>query len=98
MDAECTHDGSIKHITKFESWGWKTLERRVLDAERTDDLFNLQVIVLVFKINFRCDVILLFLCVGFKVRNFHKNIALTCLNITSMYHPYKFVLLNFFTF
>ncbi|KAF3320568.1 putative 28S rRNA (cytosine-C(5))-methyltransferase isoform X1 [Carex littledalei] len=42
VDAECTHDGSIKHITKFESWGWKTLERRVLDAERTDDLFNLQ--------------------------------------------------------
>ncbi|KAJ4805496.1 S-adenosyl-L-methionine-dependent methyltransferases superfamily protein [Rhynchospora pubera] len=42
VDAECTHDGSIKHIQKFESWGWKTLQRRVLDAERTDDLFNLQ--------------------------------------------------------
>jgi 16S rRNA C967 or C1407 C5-methylase (RsmB/RsmF family) len=36
VDAECTHDGSIKHIQKFEQWGWKTLERRVLDAERTD--------------------------------------------------------------
>lgn len=36
MDAECTHDGSIKHIQKFEQWGWTTLERRVLDAERTD--------------------------------------------------------------
>ncbi|CAF2145550.1 ribosomal RNA small subunit methyltransferase F isoform X1 [Brassica rapa] len=36
VDAECTHDGSIKHIQKFEQWGWTTLERRVLDAERTD--------------------------------------------------------------
>ncbi|GJW62710.1 hypothetical protein Tco_0112045 [Tanacetum coccineum] len=40
---ECTHDGSIKHIQKFENWGWTTLERRVLDAERTDDLTVLQV-------------------------------------------------------
>ncbi|XP_057251523.1 uncharacterized protein LOC104895183 isoform X2 [Beta vulgaris subsp. vulgaris] len=44
VDAECTHDGSIKHVQKFESWGWQTLQRRVLDAERTDDLTNLQVI------------------------------------------------------
>lgn len=44
MDAECTHDGSIKHIQKFEQWGWTTLSRRVLDAERTDDLTVLQVI------------------------------------------------------
>lgn len=44
MDAECTHDGSIKHIQKFEQWGWTTLERRVLDAERTDiNLTALQV-------------------------------------------------------
>ncbi|GJR36003.1 hypothetical protein Tco_1211687 [Tanacetum coccineum] len=43
VDAECTHDGSIKHIQKFENWGWTTLERRVLDAERTDDLTVLQV-------------------------------------------------------
>lgn len=42
VDAECTHDGSIKHIQKFENWGWTTLERRVLDAERTDDLTVLQ--------------------------------------------------------
>lgn len=42
VDAECTHDGSIKHIQKFENWGWKTLERRVLNAERTDDLTTLQ--------------------------------------------------------
>ncbi|GJZ05171.1 bacterial Fmu (Sun)/eukaryotic nucleolar NOL1/Nop2p [Tanacetum coccineum] len=42
VDAECTHDGSIKHIQKFENRGWTTLERRVLDAERTDDLTVLQ--------------------------------------------------------
>lgn len=43
VDAECTHDGSIKHIQKFEFWGWKTLDRRVLDAERTENLLQLQV-------------------------------------------------------
>lgn len=43
VDAECTHDGSIKHIQKFEYWGWKTLQRRVLNAERTDNLTVLQV-------------------------------------------------------
>ncbi|KAM7252369.1 hypothetical protein ACFE04_024252 [Oxalis oulophora] len=36
VDAECTHDGSVKHIQKFEHWGWTTLQRRVLDAERSD--------------------------------------------------------------
>ncbi|KAK7376113.1 hypothetical protein VNO78_34966 [Psophocarpus tetragonolobus] len=42
VDAECTHDGSVKHIQKFEHWGWRTLQHRVLDAERTDDLHTLQ--------------------------------------------------------
>ncbi|WOL03403.1 hypothetical protein Cni_G12123 [Canna indica] len=42
VDAECTHDGSLKHIQKFENWGWETLERRVLDAKRTDSLLHLQ--------------------------------------------------------
>ncbi|XP_027771704.1 uncharacterized protein LOC107012311 isoform X2 [Solanum pennellii] len=42
VDAECTHDGSIKHVQKFEQWGWTTFQRRVLDAERTDDLTILQ--------------------------------------------------------
>ncbi|CAL0313114.1 unnamed protein product [Lupinus luteus] len=42
VDAECTHDGSVKHIQKFEHWGWRTLDRRVLDAERTDHLHVLQ--------------------------------------------------------
>ena len=26
VDAECTHDGSIKHLAKFDSWGWHTFE------------------------------------------------------------------------
>ncbi|XP_022133296.1 uncharacterized protein LOC111005912 isoform X2 [Momordica charantia] len=42
VDAECTHDGSVKHIQKFESWGWTSLQRRVLEAERTDNLSVLQ--------------------------------------------------------
>ncbi|KAL5793367.1 hypothetical protein ACOSP7_001961 [Xanthoceras sorbifolium] len=42
VDAECTHDGSVRHIQKFENWGWTTLQRRVLDAERTDNLTSLQ--------------------------------------------------------
>ncbi|XP_059641141.1 multisite-specific tRNA:(cytosine-C(5))-methyltransferase trm4b [Cornus florida] len=47
VDAECTHDGSIRHIQKFEHWGWKTLQRRVLNAERTDDLTVLQLQLLI---------------------------------------------------
>lgn len=46
MDAECTHDGSFKHIQKFEYWGWKTIQRRVLDTKRTDNLMHLQVCIL----------------------------------------------------
>ncbi|XVF59785.1 hypothetical protein PTKIN_Ptkin07bG0304000 [Pterospermum kingtungense] len=42
VDAECTHDGSVRHIQKFEYWGWTTLQHRVLDAERTDSLAVLQ--------------------------------------------------------
>ncbi|KAG9439377.1 hypothetical protein H6P81_019542 [Aristolochia fimbriata] len=42
VDAECTHDGSFRHIEKFEHWGWATLQRRVLDAKRTDSLTLLQ--------------------------------------------------------
>ncbi|KAL6224478.1 hypothetical protein ACLB2K_003333 [Fragaria x ananassa] len=42
VDVECTHDGSIKHVQKFEHWGWDTLQRRVLDAERGDSLTALQ--------------------------------------------------------
>ncbi|KAK2984507.1 hypothetical protein RJ640_016893 [Escallonia rubra] len=42
VDAECTHDGSIRHIQKFEQWGWTSLQSRVLNAERTDELTTLQ--------------------------------------------------------
>ncbi|GAV71816.1 LOW QUALITY PROTEIN: Nol1_Nop2_Fmu domain-containing protein/OPT domain-containing protein [Cephalotus follicularis] len=42
VDAECTHDGSVRHIQKYEHWGWTTLQRRVLDAERSDSLTVLQ--------------------------------------------------------
>ncbi|XP_008787633.2 uncharacterized protein LOC103705618 isoform X4 [Phoenix dactylifera] len=42
VDAECTHDGSVKHIQKFAFWGWNTLQHRVLDAKRTDTLMHLQ--------------------------------------------------------
>lgn len=46
VDAECTHDGSIKHIQKFENWGWTTLQRRVLNAQRIDNLNVLQLLLL----------------------------------------------------
>ncbi|XLU40852.1 hypothetical protein S245_035666, partial [Arachis hypogaea] len=46
VDAECTHDGSVKHIHKFENWGWGTFQHRVLDAERTDNLHVLQLSLL----------------------------------------------------
>ncbi|XWS33872.1 hypothetical protein CRYUN_Cryun22dG0120200 [Craigia yunnanensis] len=42
VDAECTHDGSVRHIQKFEHWGWRTLQHRVLYAVRTDSLTLLQ--------------------------------------------------------
>ncbi|OWM68204.1 probable 28S rRNA (cytosine-C(5))-methyltransferase isoform X2 [Punica granatum] len=42
VDAECTHDGSVRHIQKFEQWGWETLQQRVMNAERTDSLTLLQ--------------------------------------------------------
>eukprot|EP00698_Gefionella_okellyi_P009660 TRINITY_DN2475_c0_g2_i2.p1 TRINITY_DN2475_c0_g2~~TRINITY_DN2475_c0_g2_i2.p1 ORF type:complete len:232 (+),score=64.12 TRINITY_DN2475_c0_g2_i2:601-1296(+) len=43
VDAECTHDASIKHILKYkEQWGWHTMERRVLNDERLSQLEPLQ--------------------------------------------------------
>eukprot|EP00249_Psilotum_nudum_P020642 c27790_g1_i1 orf=440-1945(+) len=42
VDVECTHDGSLKHISKYEKWGWDTLERRVLDKERLASITCLQ--------------------------------------------------------
>lgn len=42
VDAECTHDGSLKHMLKFHSWGWDTFERRFLDPDRINNLVALQ--------------------------------------------------------
>lgn len=42
VDAECTHDGSIKHIMKYNEWGWETFQRRVLNPERIQSLRILQ--------------------------------------------------------
>jgi len=42
VDAECTHDGSLRHVAKFEQWGWDTLDRRFLDANRLRSLAELQ--------------------------------------------------------
>ncbi len=45
VDAECTHDGSVKHIEKFQSqWGVETLARRVpwLTESQLTDLVHLQ--------------------------------------------------------
>ena len=43
VDAECTTDGSVKHLAKFESqWGWETFERRMLDKARLEGLEVLQ--------------------------------------------------------
>ena len=46
VDAECTHDGSIKHLAKFAQWGWETFERRFLDESRLADLADLQIALL----------------------------------------------------
>ena len=43
VDAECTHDGSVKHITKYDQWGWDTFERRFLDPQRISTITELQV-------------------------------------------------------
>lgn len=42
VDAECTHDGSIKHLAKFAQWGWETFEARFLQPERLATLAALQ--------------------------------------------------------
>lgn len=42
VDAECTHDGSIKHLAKFSQWGWDSFERRFLEPSRLRDLAQLQ--------------------------------------------------------
>lgn len=45
VDAECTHDGSLKHVAKFANqWGWSSFERRVpwLAPEKIAEVTGLQ--------------------------------------------------------
>ncbi|KAJ1918686.1 hypothetical protein IWQ60_007438 [Tieghemiomyces parasiticus] len=42
VDAECTHDGSIAHIRKYDTWGWDKFEAQFMDPERLNGLAALQ--------------------------------------------------------
>ncbi|RHZ89839.1 hypothetical protein Glove_9g291 [Diversispora epigaea] len=42
VDAECTHDGSISHILKYEKCGWDKFEKNFLNPERLNNLGDLQ--------------------------------------------------------
>ncbi|KAF9100247.1 hypothetical protein BGX23_000010 [Mortierella sp. AD031] len=42
VDAECTHDGSIAHILKYEAWGWDSFHKNFMSQDRLDSLSNLQ--------------------------------------------------------
>ncbi|KAI8384614.1 S-adenosyl-L-methionine-dependent methyltransferase [Radiomyces spectabilis] len=42
VDAECTHDGSIIHILKYDKWGWDTFEKNFMDPNRIRTICELQ--------------------------------------------------------
>ena len=42
VDAECTHDGSLKHILKYNHIGWEQFEGKFLNPERLSSLCSLQ--------------------------------------------------------
>ncbi|KAK3832401.1 MAG: S-adenosyl-L-methionine-dependent methyltransferase [Linnemannia gamsii] len=42
VDAECTHDGSIAHILKYEAWGWDSFHKNFMSQDRLDSLSDLQ--------------------------------------------------------
>lgn len=43
VDADCTHDGSVRHVAKYEGqWGWDTLDSRLLNPTRLAALEALQ--------------------------------------------------------
>ncbi|KAI9286261.1 S-adenosyl-L-methionine-dependent methyltransferase [Umbelopsis sp. AD052] len=42
VDAECTHDGSISHILKYQTWGWDAFEKNFMDPDRLRDICQLQ--------------------------------------------------------
>ncbi|KAG0226911.1 hypothetical protein BGW41_004019 [Actinomortierella wolfii] len=42
VDAECTHDGSIAHILKYQTWGWDSFHKNFMAQDRLDSLCELQ--------------------------------------------------------
>ncbi|KAG0006934.1 hypothetical protein BGZ65_001541 [Modicella reniformis] len=42
VDAECTHDGSIAHILKYETWGWDSFHKNFMAQDRLDSLCDIQ--------------------------------------------------------
>ncbi|KAI8382376.1 S-adenosyl-L-methionine-dependent methyltransferase [Blakeslea trispora] len=42
VDAECTHDGSILHILKYEKWGWDAFKKNFMDPQRLNNVVQLQ--------------------------------------------------------
>ncbi|KAG1149465.1 hypothetical protein G6F37_006152 [Rhizopus arrhizus] len=42
VDAECTHDGSILHVLKYEKWGWDSFEKNFMDVNRLNKITELQ--------------------------------------------------------
>ncbi|KAJ1652155.1 hypothetical protein IWQ61_007443 [Dispira simplex] len=42
VDAECTHDGSIAHIHKYDTWGWEKFEKQFMNSERINTITGLQ--------------------------------------------------------
>lgn len=50
VDAECTHDGSLKHIVKFHDWGWDTFAARVLKGMHTLPAVQLAVLTNGFRL------------------------------------------------
>ncbi|KAI9490291.1 S-adenosyl-L-methionine-dependent methyltransferase [Zychaea mexicana] len=49
VDAECTHDGSISHILKYETWGWDAFEKNFMNPDRLSTICELQVERQVFR-------------------------------------------------
>ncbi|KAI9472801.1 S-adenosyl-L-methionine-dependent methyltransferase [Coemansia mojavensis] len=42
VDAECTHDGSLAHVVKYERWGWDRLDQQVISNDRPQSVPRLQ--------------------------------------------------------
>ncbi|KAJ2452151.1 hypothetical protein EV183_003133 [Coemansia sp. RSA 2336] len=46
VDAECTHDGSLAHVAKYERWGWDRLDEQVVNNDRPQSVPRLQLALL----------------------------------------------------